>query len=397
MKPDRENTYCHFPFKQITLKKWDSYGNLRVSNPCCQMSAATGKNLMIPNISEKNPDEIFNSDSFDKLRYDLINGIKNHNCKVCWDMEKGGLRSFRLDSFNKHDSEEKKLIQIDFTTSNLCNLRCRMCFPDCSHSLMIDEKKLSELNLKEKYQKSIFGDYSKKVVNNQNINSKQFEWMLNNTDKISILSCSGGEPFYDKKVLFLLKKFIEDGTSKNTILQFHTNATLFTDEIVEINNQFKSVSHTFSIDGVDLVYEYIRFHNFLSLEKSVLNFLSKSKNIDIIDVNLVLSSLNIFNISEFEEWVKIIFKSKNINYNINFSDVYPFNRGINIRRLPVSVLNIAKDKTKNKKVISLIDNSIKNNQENLKLLKDEIYCLDIVRNQSYINYLDPRIIQLINV
>ena len=139
MIPTKENTYCFHPFNQITLKDWSPQG-LITSNPCCQMSSGDfGKKLAIDGIKSKNPIEIFNDTVFQKLRDDLLNGVKTDVCKTCWKMEENGFFSFRLYSKDKDLTDDVKLQKIDLTLSNNCNLSCRMCSPYSSHKLLVDE------------------------------------------------------------------------------------------------------------------------------------------------------------------------------------------------------------------------------------------------------------------
>lgn len=390
MIPTKENTYCFHPFNQITLKDWSPQG-LITSNPCCQMSSGDfGKKLAIDGIKSKNPIEIFNDTVFQKLRDDLLNGVKTDVCKTCWKMEENGFFSFRLYSKDKDLTDDVKLQKIDLTLSNNCNLSCRMCSPYSSHKLLVDEKKMRELNIKTIFEKSIGRAYEKPKVMDPT-NSPQFKWLEKNTDKITKLMCSGGEPFYDKKLINLLKKYVKNDDAKNTLLEFHTNATMFSDEIVDLQSNFKGTSHVFSIDGVDSVYEYIRNYDFHLLEKSVLNFLQKCRNINIVKINLVLSSLNVLNVNEWEEWIKFVFNStKNEKkFHTLISQVYPFERGTSIRNLPISILKEARNRTNHFQLLEFIDYAINNNKENKQKMLDEIKCLDVVRGQNFKDYVDP--------
>ena len=38
---------------------------------------------------------------------------------------------------------------------------------------------------------------------------------------------------------------------RSTILEFDTNGTMFNDEILKINNEFKLLNHSISIDGIE--------------------------------------------------------------------------------------------------------------------------------------------------
>ena len=252
-------------------------------------------------------------------------------------------------------------------------------------------------------------------------NNNLIQWIYHNTDKIKILKASGGEPLYDKNILKLLRKFVKDGNSKSTELAFHTNAMLITDEIIELFNEFKLQRHSFSIDGVDKTYDYIRHKSdFSILEQNIKNWFKKSNNIYIVNINLVLSALNIGNIVDFLEWTTLMFFEK-IRCNIFISEVRPQGRGIDIKNLPIEYLESIQSqilkfkeefesfRTKKydymhkgnyfhyeiDKLLSLIDYAIQDNKNSLDKLYNEIVLLDGTRNQSYKNYLDSSLIKIL--
>ena len=393
LKPEKNNTFCYYPFNQITLKRWNENGELLSTSPCCMMTNDNRNDLIYSDtLKNQTPLEIFNSDKFQELRIDLENGIRNKNCNICWNKEDNNIESHRLnsDGFN-----ENNLVSVDVTLSNLCNLRCRMCQPSNSHSLRKDYMKMKSLNLLNDFRKTTKTYYvSEEEIVLDNTKSYQYKWLLENTDKIKLIRASGGEPFYDKKMLAWLQKFIDNGHSKDTILEFHTNATQFLNQdVIDININFKSVRHIFSIDGVDQTYEIIRHHKFDLLEESIDNFLKKCHNIETIQISLVLSVFNLFNIKKWEEWIKLFFN--NIKYRINIDPVYPTQRGISIKRLPVHILEQAKNHSDNIQFRNLIDEAIVNNIENAELLIKEVEILDTVRDQNYNEYLDESIIEWI--
>jgi MoaA/NifB/PqqE/SkfB family radical SAM enzyme len=231
--------------------------------------------------------------------------------------------------------------------------------------------------------------------------SLQWEWLMKNTNSITEIKASGGEPFYDNKVLILLKKYVETGTAKNTKLHFHTNATQFTEEICQLLNKFKLNSHTFSVDGADKIYEYIRYPaTFEELNKSIDLYSSSVKNYyKMPEFNLVVSSLNLLNINKYLDWVYTKFNTP----WVHLSEMYPMDRGTSISRLPKHLLELAKSRLLpyNKGDLELcvgnllqgIDNAIALGQENKQLMLEEITLFDRSRSQSYKDFLDPELVE----
>jgi sulfatase maturation enzyme AslB (radical SAM superfamily) len=234
--------------------------------------------------------------------------------------------------------------------------------------------------------------------------SVQWDWLMENTHKIKVLKASGGEPFYDNKVIQLLQKYVETGAAKNTMLIFHTNATQFNEENVAMLNQFKKNKHTFSIDGTGKTYEYIRYPAvFSETEQSIRRYIKNVKNYDsILNFVCVVTAHNILNIDEYLTWSKKLYSG----VCCQFSEVYSRDRGISIQHLSIDILTEAKKQAQKHLVrdnglkdndvanlIRMIDDAIKHNKENKQLVKDECDLFDMSRNQSYRDFLHPMIVE----
>jgi hypothetical protein len=243
---------------------------------------------------------------------------------------------------------------------------------------------------------------------------------MNNTHQITMLKASGGEPFYDRRVVKVLEKYVKDGTAKNTILKFHTNATQFTPEIADMLNNFKEQGHTF-IDGTRKTYNYIRHHSdWGDLNDSLDCYLKRCKNVRHQYFNMVLSGINVLNAADYIEW--ICYKCYNHgtpDWYIHFAEMFPYNRGTSLRNLPKELLEEALDRILDvldiafvsesntiqatirgkvykkwyrfniNNIANQIQNAIDNNVGDYKKFKAEVVLLDNVRNQSYRDYVDP--------
>ena len=394
----KKDTYCRLPFKEIAIKDYYD-GKLMAFAPCCMMSnmSTAGPNLLkVKDPHLLTPQEMFDHPRTQLLRDNLLNGIQDEACAICWHQENSGLKSHREYHPRPVDTDDSDgLSVIDITVSNVCNLRCRMCSPSSSHQLMKDHQFFKENGYASTANQLTGRWFPSKPV--KLTESVQWEWFLKNSDKIKVIKASGGEPFYDSKFVELLNKYIETGDAKNTSLKFHTNAILFDDSLIEILNQFKENRHVFSVDGVGKTYEYIRYPaTFLELENSIKLYLNKVTNYyPILQFTFVLSAYNILNIDDFATWVKQISPAA----IMKFSEVYPLNRGISINHLPKHILETAKNQASKhlirnnleddnfKNLIIQIDNAIKNNKENKNKLKGEFVLFDMSRNQSYRDFL----------
>lgn len=400
VKPEKHNAYCDYPFKQISIKNWNK-NKLLEYTPCCMMSTSGDNKMNWENV-DITPIEAFESERFQKLRSDLLSNIKNDSCETCWKQEDKNIESARLYS-QEYDTESfSNLRQIDITLSNKCNLMCRMCNYGNSHNFKKEISFFKKHDLLEKIQYATSNYYPEKTMMPNSSSSDQINWLKNNTEKIKVLKASGGEPFYDDQICELLKIYVDKGTANSTILEFDTNGTLFDDDILSLNSEFKLLNHSISIDGIEDTYEYIRYpHSFKDFNRSLKNYLCLD-NIFCVHYALVLSSLNIFNIPDFLFYVSSV--SNNKNFYINFEKVRPYDRGTSINLLPTDILQEAKhniitseffkyhDTTICKNLISSIDDAILNNYANKDKMLLEISLLDKSRNQDYKNHLDPRII-----
>ena len=404
-KSKQDHTLCNYPFNEIAMKDYDGK-RLTAFWPCCMMGNFTKERntnnaLRVTTPERFNPQEMYDHPRMQTLRSNILNGVKDDACGTCWNQEDRGLRSFRTHSNGAEKIEYTGLRTIDLTASNICNLRCRMCSPTASNLLMADYKYFDDNNLLDRVKVTTSERFVKSIPLVAT-DSLQWEWLMENTNSITEIKASGGEPFYDNKVITLLKRYVETGASKNTKLHFHTNATQFTEEICELLNQFKLNSHTFSVDGTGKIYEYIRYPaTFEELNKSIDLYSSSVKNYyKMAEFNLVVSSLNVLNINKYLDWVYTKFDTP----WVHLSEMYPMDRGTSISRLPKHLLELARDRLipYSKEgdlelcvgnLLRGIENSINANQENKELMLEEITLFDKARSQSYKDFLDPDLIE----
>lgn len=402
---NNSKTYCKYPFKQIAIKDFQN-DKLKSFWPCCMMGNQIDDESMnrlgIENVHLLTPDEMYNHPRMTQLRNNLLNNVRDPACKVCWQQEEKGLKSFREFSHDDEMPEGDGLSMIDLTASNICNLQCRMCTPSASHQLMKDYGYFEKNNLMSTVESTIKRFHKSEVL--RITESPQWDWLMNNTHQIKVIRASGGEPFYDNKVIQLLEKYVETGAAKNTILHFHTNATQFTDDVVKLLQEFKSNKHTFSVDGYGKIYEYVRYPaTFEQLQTSISNYINKLTNYDpILNFTMVVNAYNVLNIQEYAFWTYQLSDKPSVVY----SECYPMDRGISLIHMPIRLLKVAKDRIihvlKNspslnnihlENLITQVDFAINNNKENKKKMLDEIMLFDLSRNQSYKDFLDPLLVE----
>lgn len=393
------STYCSYPFFQITMKQYDG-DRLVQSWPCCNVSRFVDWSMTDRGDQHLlDPQQLFDQPSMVQLRKNLLSGIKDPQCQVCWRMEDQlGIRSYRQGSPG-HAAREPtpaELTGIDIRTSNLCNLRCRMCYPVDSHSLLIDHSYFEQAGLLQRVE-AVVGRYTKaKVSKNLDRSNAQLDWLMDHTHQIRFIRASGGEPFYDQRMVKLLERYIETGAAAQTTLRFNTNGTLFTDEMLDLLSHFKN-QHQVSVDGTGAVYEYIRYpQRFTDLERSIQRYLQRLRP-DHFTVVMTVSALNVLNIGEMVQWANDLHPQ----VHVWFAEVLPQRRGTSLYHLPIGLLEIAHQRLQaclqqpNSNVsdqLRRIQHAMAHNKNDPQKLREEVLLFDQARDQSYRDHLDPLLI-----
>ena len=401
---EKSSTYCHYPFHELALKKFYK-GHAVTFWPCCMMGNSLPDDpefalnrLGVEKPWELTPEEMFNHPRMELLRSRMLNGERDPACKVCWNLEDAGIKSYRHFSDSPyHSKNDVSLDVIDLTLSNICNLRCRMCDPRSSNLLMTDHKYFEENNLLDRVTQATNRWGPSNVSAGEK--SKQIEWLVNNPGKVKVIKATGGETFYDKTLIDILKTQVDTGCSKDIVLEFVTNGSLFNLELVDLLNKFKENNHTISIDGTGKVYNYIRhMSDFDLVSKSVKLYIDNIQNHKRFQFAFVVSAHNVLNAGDFIEWVR----SMTDKFNIVFAPIFPSNRGIALQHMPVHLLALAKERldkfpahiTSN--LIDQIDNAIADNKENKFAILEETVLFDMSRNQSYKDFLDPVLVEYLS-
>ena len=380
------NTYCTFPFKQVAVKKIKR-GKIIQYAPCCHIKPSA--RLKMPN-DDPTPDELFNSPEMKQLRSDLLAGIKNPTCDACWKREARGQRSFRITTPYQPEAE---LNTLDLTMSNSCNLMCRMCTPTKSNKLMIDQKKWKDASVDFEWMKPFWWDSTPHYTEK----TKFYEYLMAHTEQFTTLKIIGGEPFYDKHCLAVYEKYVEMGTAKNTVLWTNTNGLCFSDKVCNMINEFKTAKVTISCDGTGKVYDYVRHGStWQEFQDNMNNYKKLVKNRK--KKVTIAFTMQVYNLSNMQDTCEYV---DSIDGELLPYPVFPDTRGIYPWYLPVDYLKKCKEKVTHQseagdEMRRYFDYWIKENKEDLKLVKREIVLFDKSRDQHYADYLDPELTTLLD-
>lgn len=306
-----KDTICVLPFMHLSVFQ---DGKLK---PCCISDSFFDENYN----DFQNFGELFNNPSYQKLREDLKNGVKNKMCDVCWKKEEYGGRSFRQEKnvhFKKqydelmNGKETNDLVFLDIRFSNQCNFKCRMCGERDSTSWYDERRDYCEQN-------NIPFDSKKLHILNNDFTKEDLE-------HLEYVYIAGGEPLYTKKAWDFIETIPHP---QNVDLQFQTNLSMLDykgKNIFDLTKNFKKVIYSISLDGLFDVGEFTRTNfktDIFLANLNRLNEVKKEYNNIVYDFTYTSSILNVF--SFFETFDYLINNGYITDYaNIRFQFVrYP--------------------------------------------------------------------------
>jgi hypothetical protein len=258
-------------------------------------------------------DEAFNSEDYKKLRTDMLNGVENDICKVCYNMENRGSKSYREDANENYKNEygidvkdlivdikddgelKPNFIKLDIRPSNICNFKCRTCSSQYS-TKWIEEEREYNLSKGMEFDESIYKTAEKSygISNESIVNLKE-------------IYIAGGESLYMTEMY----KFIEGIENKSkVVLNIHTNLSLLKFkkyDVFELLKDFSYVNFFISCDGIGEIGEYIRTgFNWETFTKNVEKLLIIEEQHSNFKHNFHFTSsiLNVFHFFEFLEEMK---------------------------------------------------------------------------------------------
>lgn len=314
------NTICPAPFCHQTTK---TDGKIKA---CCRSRTAVG------NITKASLHDNFNNETIKQLRLDLINGVKNKICDICWEYEAGGVRSLRQKYLASPDRRFDRWMQaslntmlpdgtlqakpkwIEFKISNLCNFKCRMCHPLDSTKWFNDYP-----SIKQYHSDGMSGAISKlnleeKPLTNS-FNEDFFKSLPESLSEVEEVWFAGGEPLYDDSHYRILDSILD--RAHDITLSYSTNLSMLSNKkynVLDYWKKFKRVRINVSLDGSPKLNEYIRSGAVSNEIEENISILKDYPNIRITGKTTV-QALNIFDMPNVFEWFrKIDFYNTDIHY-----------------------------------------------------------------------------------
>ena len=291
-------TFCVIPWTSMCVL---SHGDVK---PCC----ISKHEVIAGNIKDSPLQDIWNDDMFKTLRLDMLNGVKNDICSICYDGEKDGSSSMRTMS-NEGSTRYQDLVKnmnpdgsmknlelewLDVRLSSVCNFKCRTCQADTS-------SKWAEEDFK-------FGEYLPPHI----ISPRGFHLLETDTKypllpqikemlkTVKMIYFSGGEPLMHPEHYEILEYLIE---SKNTdvIIKYNSNLSVlkYKDKnVIDLWKQFKNVDYFASIDAIGEREEYIRHGAIWKEQVENLKTIQQQSPNVIVSFNVVVSLFNVITLPD---------------------------------------------------------------------------------------------------
>ena len=271
-------TFCVLPWYSEEIRRTDR-------TPCC----------LLP----ENHD-------IEKIRSDLLSGVRTSACQKCWSIEDQNQDSRRIQENRfldwkldrdlvdiQHDcvSGHSKTLMYQIRLSNLCNQACVTCDSAASTKWAEIEKKMNIVPFQSTF-----------------LNLDDLKIDFKTAQRINLL---GGEPMFDPRSFQLLEKLLDHGNDQ-CFISFVTNGSVQLNDLQKnILKSFQNLNICLSIDGIGKRFEYMRWPGKWN---ELLYNLDQYKTITHnFSVSYTISSVNAIYYDETIAW----FKQESLRYNHN--------------------------------------------------------------------------------
>jgi len=380
------STFCILPWLHLYVQP-----NGEVA-PCCHADLARP----CGNVAGSDLEAIFNSESFKRIRRDMLRGERAPECASCYrleDVHKSSPRQNHNREFQRHldkvnhtrpdgSLRELSLVYLDLRFSNVCNLKCRGCYPGSSSSWAEDFEQLTGTKVTKKL---------------SNLDAPAIQEILAHLDHVENIYFAGGEPLIMQENYLLLDKLLELKRT-NIALLYNTNLMQLSHgkhNILDYWKKFSNVIVSASMDDVLERAEYFRkgldFKVFTNNWKRIRK---ESPHIQL-TINLTVNIMNIFNLHKIFDYFNQELDLEHTQYSFNLLTSPP---ELSIQVLPLQFKQEVKAKLEayqrglssksSKKFLAQLQKGVKEN---------ELFDIIVARKkEAEVNYLDPIITFMMN-
>lgn len=274
-------------------------------------------------------DEFLNSPYVQDARYKLERGEIPQACLACSDRERSlHLRkSFDLLLNSQENYKDVGIISLDYRGDNSCNLRCRMCNPVSSSSI-------GRLYQKSSLDHDIVirdGLYSEAILPEL--------LRLLEMNRIRALFFADGEPFVSANHKRIINFIVEGKLGSKISLYYNTNLSSIcwgNESILDyLKANFKQAKLTVSLDGIGDVNDFLRDGSRWQNFTSNLDYAIKVLGTDNISLNVIVTTLGIFELQKIHEFAS----EKKISYQLSNCFYRGFSKLLSPYSLPKKMID----------------------------------------------------------
>lgn len=285
------------------------------------------------------------------------NDVWPDECIRCQEIEKTQQPSVRKHSIKNHEiyyQENNDYIFVSGVLDNICNSACIMCSSHVS---------------------TYIGKLTKNVI------------VINNVDKfyeipseqILVFEMAGGEPSVSKSY----KQVLTSLSNSTKFIRINTNGGKFIPEIIPLLDKGIDITITFSVDGTNNIFEYIRWPvKWQQFSEILEKYIELSNKYEKLHLNswATISALNIGELANIIEW------ASQINVPLSYAILHdPFELDIKYTN---DLTITAKQKLINSNNVELMNLAalVAIDRDNTVLLNKFIEKQDSIRNININNY-----------
>jgi len=260
---DKTQSYCTMPWAHLHVS---TNGNVL---PCC----IADWRQPLGNINTETFDELWNNQEFRDFRRRMMRDEKDSRCGACYEKEKAGEWSQRLDSFRKFQdtvkpwvlntqedgtSTDSRPVYWDIRFSNICNMRCRMCGHFSSSRWFNDAKRMIADHGDRQYIQG--GHEEQAIIHGVEDSMGLLDRLEEYLPYVEELYFAGGEPLIMDEHYRILE-FLYKHELWDTRIRYSTNLSKLkykSSDVVELWKNFKWVECVASVDSAGARAEIIR-------------------------------------------------------------------------------------------------------------------------------------------
>jgi len=292
----------------------------------------------IGNIQCQSLEEIWNNNTMQRIRRQVLNNERPKECEPCFNLEDQGVESLRMRHIAGKIPEARinlypntpllevmpfEIPTMELKLNNLCNLKCRMCHPMDSTSWN-DWSEVKEFYKNE-------GNIMYAIVEEHNLERKPFldkfqddpKWwaaLEKNLPYFRRVEFAGGEPLMDPQHYKILDMLAPYGHQIE--IKYATNLSTLGIKggrsVHEYWPKFRSVAVNVSIDGIGDVYNYIRGNGDWSTLVQNVQEIQKISNISRIVGAVTVQASNVLMLDKMIEYflddLGIVFHTHRVEY-----------------------------------------------------------------------------------